>query len=699
MIKKLSKVLIGFFLVFLIFFFPFIFQGKIPIPADTILGMYHPWRDQVWDNLVAGVPFKNFLITDPVRQQYIWKKLVIESFKNGEIPFWNPYTHSGMPLLANFQSGAFYPLNLIFLVFNFNFAWAVYILLQPLLASLFMFFFLKEIKLSNLASFFGSLVFSFSGFMTAWFEWGNIGHTALWLPLILLAIEKNLKTISWKWLLVCLFALVSTFFAGHLQVFFYLFLVSMFYLLWRIFNSELKSKQKIKILFSFFVAFLLVFLLTSIQWLPTLQLIKLSARNINQPSLINQRDWFLPLKHLVQFIAPDFFGNPATLNYWGEWNYGELVGYIGIIPLILSFFAIVVGGFNFWLVALFVAFLFLLPTPLAKLPFQLRLPLISTSQPTRLLFIVDFCLSVLSAIGFNILTRHLKASRKKLIISICLVFFILLFLWAFSYSRQLIVSLRNLILPSGLVLMFMIFVFLISKKSLRLSGLLIISITVFDLIRFSWKFNPFVKEDWIFPKTKVIEFLEKDKSLWRMASLDRRIFPPNFSAFYHFSTIEGYDPLYLKNYGCLITRVESGVKETENCANFNRIISPQNSTSVLMDKLNVKYFLSLNEISDPKLKKVFEAGETKVYENLKVKPRIFLADGEVVNLDYMENKISIEVENKNEGNLILRDLYYPGWKAKVDDKEQVIFLAEDYFRGVSVPAGRHKIDFFYWPSP
>ena len=117
--KKYLPILLIIFLVS-IFFKDFIIKGLIPIPADTIVGMYHPWRDVTWDNFQNGVPFKNFLITDPVRQQYPWKFLAIDYLKIGQLPLWNPYTFSGSPLLANFQSGAFYPLNIIFFILPFN---------------------------------------------------------------------------------------------------------------------------------------------------------------------------------------------------------------------------------------------------------------------------------------------------------------------------------------------------------------------------------------------------------------------------------------------------------------------------------------------------------------------------------------------------------------------------------------------------
>src|SRR5438552_395410 len=98
-----------------VFFWQFLLKGLLPIPSDTIVGLYYPFRDPYFSTNPNGLPYKNSLITDPVRQQYPWRNLSVESIKNGQIPNWNPYNFAGVPLLANFQSAAFYPLNLVFL--------------------------------------------------------------------------------------------------------------------------------------------------------------------------------------------------------------------------------------------------------------------------------------------------------------------------------------------------------------------------------------------------------------------------------------------------------------------------------------------------------------------------------------------------------------------------------------------------------
>lgn len=735
-------------LVVAIFFRKFLLMGKLPIPADTTVGMYHPWLEIVWDSFVAGTPFKNFLITDPVRQQYPWRQLAISLFRNGQPPLWNPYAFAGTPLLANFQSAFFYPFNIFFFLLPFNLVWGGLILIQPLLAGVFLFLFLRQLKLNEFACLIGAISFSFSGFFIAWLEWGTLLHVALWLPLILLAIEKILAVeskIKWSGLLV--FALCCQFFAGHLQTSFYLVLFSLIYLAWKLFQVK---KSRLKLFSLFFISYLLFFLITAVQWLPTWELIKLSAREIDQIQL-NQPGWFIPWQHLVQFLAPDFFGNPTTLNYWGIWNYAEFVGYLGVIPLIFAFYAI------FWrrdkktifFISLFLISLsFALPTPWAKLPSKLGIPLVATSQPTRLLFIVDFCLAILVALGVDILLTK-KVSLKKIVFTLLPFFLLYGLLWLFvlgakqiwpdaSWLVNLAVSKRNLILPTGLLLAGTVLIFsLVFKKIPReVIFFLILGLVCFDLLRFGWKFTPFTKEEWIFPTTETIEFLKADEDVFRFMTTDRRLFAPNFSLPYKLQTVEGYDPLYLARYAELIAATERGEANISPPFGFNRIITPHNYQSRMIDLLNVKYVLALTDLDSPKLKLVFQEGQTRVYENENVFPRAFMAydyqlaqnkqeaiellmneeidlakivilEEKPQRLDFVkgENKIEIEVYQENRvvvvvetdkpGILILTDSYYPGWKATVDNKETKIYRANYNFRGIIIPEGIHEAIFEY----
>jgi uncharacterized membrane protein YfhO len=66
-------------------------------------------------------------------------------------------------------------------------------------------------------------------------------------------------------------------------------------------------------------------------------------------------------------------------------------------------------------------------------------------------------------------------------------------------------------------------------------------------------------------------------------------------------------------------------------------------------------------------------------------------------VSYQRNAVEIEVESPEGGILVLHDIYYPGWEATVNGARQPILRANVLFRGVEVPAGRHKVAFEFRP--
>jgi len=59
--------------------------------------------------------------------------------------------------------------------------------------------------------------------------------------------------------------------------------------------------------------------------------------------------------------------------------------------------------------------------------------------------------------------------------------------------------------------------------------------------------------------------------------------------------------------------------------------------------------------------------------------------------------VEIEVLLSAPGLLVLADSYYPGWRADIDGEPAPIFATNHLFRGVPVPAGRHRVVFRYRP--
>ncbi len=599
------------------------------MPADALVGLYHPFRDYYAANYPNGVPFKNYILTDPVLQQYPWKKLAMEQIGNilkGSKSFANPYSFGGLAAdsVQNIQAGILYPLNIIFMLINdFPLAWSVFIIIQPILASLFMFLWLRGNGVKQMAAVFGSFVWAFSSFNLVWLEWGNIGHAGLWLPLALLAVDKikmkkeeGKRKKEWKWYVVLQIALASSLFAGHFQITFYLLAAVGLYWFIRLGISK-RSFSLFIIHYSLFI------LITSPQWFPSLKFTFLSNRSVEQADVLSREGFFIRPRQIAQLISPDFFGNPATLNYRGAWNYAEQIIYIGIIPLAFSVIpfsssVILTPSILFPIILVFLGLIFSVDNPISRLPYQLKLPVISDLQPTRLSYLITFGLSSLSAIGFNEFIKNPRKLLSKIMAVLAtlatLLFMFLVISSKFSPDFKLI-SQRNLIVPFatlGIAALISGGLWIVPKKIYTLLFTSYFLLSVFSLFRFGWKFTPFSPKDYLYPVTPSIKFLQENMTgNDRYMTLDRKLLPPNANIMYKLKSVEGYDPIYSKDYALKIAKLENN---NQIIPNYGRIIRPSNFSSPEAKTLNIKYILSLEDLNAEGLQKVFQEGETRIYE-------------------------------------------------------------------------------------
>jgi len=71
--------------------------------------------------------------------------------------------------------------------------------------------------------------------------------------------------------------------------------------------------------------------------------------------------------------------------------------------------------------------------------------------------------------------------------------------------------------------------------------------------------------------------------------------------------------------------------------------------------------------------------------------------GTVREVYHNRQKLELEISAVKGSVLVLRGLYRPGWKARLDGVEVRILPADYFFRGVPVPAGDHEVVFTYAP--
>src|SRR5882724_1443741 len=679
--KEYIFILLLFFLITSLFFYP-LFKGWIPFPGDLLVSKAPYNTNAYFGYAPGGVPNKA-QGADIIKEAFPWKSFVVDSLKKGQLPFWNPYNFSGNSELANFQSAVFYPLNVIFLSLPFSLAWSIFIFVAPFLAGFFTYLLLREFRLSTLSSLFGGMIFAFSSYMVVWMEYGNITHTFLWLPLALLLVEKLLQKQTKKYFLALVGTLFVSFLAGYIQGYFYLNIMVVLYFLVRFKQTNIQQK---KIFLTFFLALIFPVLLSLFQMLPTLKLFDYSSRGNYS---LEQIQYLLnPWWYSVTVLIPDFFGNPATRNYWFAGTYIERVSYFGFIPFIFAIVALF--SFNkrketriFGIVFL-VTFLLSLDLLVTKYFFRIPIPTLSTAVPTRILGLFQFCGSILAAFGFEYLLQ--KEERKKFINIITLFFVILILLWGLvlftakifpqlSWTTNFTITKRNLILPT--VFFFSFFMLVLIRfyenkiKSIKSLGK-IISIIIFclvfiDLFYFFQKITPFSPKEFIYPKTDVISYLQNNAGLYRFWGYGSGYIESNFQTYDKTFSPEGDDPLHFKTYTEFLTTSKDGTLPN-SLPRPDANIAPgygasDLNTNVYRQKVlnidGIKYVLNEGDASafhSEKYKLVWQKFPWQIYENLNVAPRAFLTTDYCVIQD--KNAVMKTFFNKNfdeKKKLILND--------------------------------------------
>lgn len=669
--NKISRFIPGVFIVIFTFFIfrQYFLGNKVPIPGNLLLSFYQPWASYTWDGYINGLPSKPIGF-DTLRMFYPLRKIVTDQIKLGEFPLWNPYSFSGNVIFAAYQSAVFHPLTWLFLVLPQMDAWTVVILLIPILTYFAMSIFLRDLELSNKAVFFGSITYAFSGIMIVWWEEMFMSvYSIIPLPLVLYAINGLYKKINSKDILILVISLLFSIFSGYFQTTFYLFVLSGLFTVYKFFHSK---EKKITILLTIVSGFIISLLIAGIQLVPSYEAYRLSARSVTDVKLMFV-NFFASLSHLVTFLAPDYFGNPATHNYSSNSFYHEKVIWIGIPALQMVLLSVslfftknnnVYSKFFTVMGLIFLSLIFSLPTSWFVL-YSLHLPFISEMTPTRISYLSTFCFCVLSSFGMDHFLKKKEIVRHSVIFIILLSAFF--FLWKYAilkytgveYNSK--VYIRNLLLPSGIFIIssFIILFSQIKVYFRKYAYYLLIIISLLNTVYFANKYLYFNNRKYIYPDTAVIKTLKRIIGINRYWSVGDAYINRNFSNYFSLQSPEGYESFNIKRYSDLLyffyNRLSNDKKQERADAFLYPIkdlseLKEDDSRLKLMNLLGVKYVVTLQQ-NEKKLKeninifkKIWTDNTFNIYENTQSLPRFFLANR------------YITVKNDNE---ILRKLYDP----------------------------------------
>jgi hypothetical protein len=281
----------------------------------------------------------------PLLQFVPWYEAVRGAVQSGELPLWNPLVGAGAPLLANYQSAAFYPPNWLHLVLDPARSTSLLMIIHVLWAGLGMWLYAKMIGLHPVARLVSALSFALSGYLVSRLGFPSIGSTFPWAPWLLLATERLLGRPGLRGAGFLGLVLGLELLAGHAQTAFYISLMLASYFVVRAWPHARPTSQgdrrSLAVVGWFGAAVLLGIALAAVQLVPTaeLQLVSQRAGGVEWDFAMTYSLW--PWR-VISFLAPRFFGHPATGNYWGYCcNYWEDNGYIGVLGLVLGLAAVV----------------------------------------------------------------------------------------------------------------------------------------------------------------------------------------------------------------------------------------------------------------------------------------------------------------------------------------------------------------------
>lgn len=563
-----------------ILFWPVFVQNKIPFNANLLASFYNPWAQEKFIGWEQGIPNK------PTAKDDLWifypqRTLTTEILKNREIPFWNPYSFSGNYHLGLSETGVFYPLSFLFLVFPQIDIWTFLIIIEPIIAGLGMYLFLKKIILKEKSAVFGGLAFAFSGIVIVRsIEGLSVGHTLIWMPYVFWGIESFFQTKKTRFLWLILFALTFSLLAGWFQFTFYIFALGLIYALFKL-KLNFHSKSYSRIDYLVLIPFLALPLITLFHTLPALQTL-LEAPRLALEGRLFSSFHLMPLSHLFTLIIPDFWGNPAVYNYFGKSVYKESIMFIGVVPLVFSLISIFKQKKKeelFFMGVITASLLLAIDNPLSRLIISLPLPVFSSFLPNRIFLLTTFSFCVLAAYGFDYVLQEKKdiaieAVKKTFIFLFLIIGIYILFITLPILKNPALldkvdktginistdaIRFKNSITPViFLLITFGAFFGFRNRYSRNVFFLAVMAILFLQSYLFGQKYIPFSYRQFLYPPHPVFTYLKDNQGLDRFMSISFGHIVPSIPLQFGLYSPEGIGSMYIRRYGEFIKYMTLG---------------------------------------------------------------------------------------------------------------------------------------------
>ncbi|MGC8888239.1 MAG: YfhO family protein [Verrucomicrobiia bacterium] len=654
---------------------------------------------------------------------YYWKTSIL----SGELPFWNPLSHCGVPFIAQWGTMSLYPFSLIYLILPLPLGLNLFIFLHLIVGGAGMYLLAKKWIGKEYPSLLAGVGYIFNGAVLSCLMWANYVAAVCWIPWIIYSFETAILQ-GKKYLIYSIIFSVIQYLAGVPE----LVIITQF-IVFCVFIITLP------VTFNTIIRYIIILIspiiLSAVQLLPFLHLYS----NSHRLSMIDVNKWAMPGWGWANFFVPLFHYYETYQHTFIQTGQAFLTSYyfplifislslIGVLDfrnkriamlLVITLFSLIMSpGEN--------GFLFPIISNLLPLSIKIR-------YPVKFILIVAFTIPLLAAYGLS------KSEKKNanLILSTIVVLFIVCSVLLFNYKYQFEYDQFNITLKNAVVrliiLLVSVFIIIISFSKVRYRYLFyfLLILVAYDAEKHIPNFHPRLSSEYLTSKLweestrykplsisegRVFISKEAEEKLLRSVVSDwsanftgkRLAVWSNLNLLEHIPKVNGAFTLQIKYQ----KEIESALysSDTRNISNMLRYLSVKYITlpGTVVEWTNYDESLplitagqSVAIMNDEQIKEMlfsdnYEPGSVVFISNIQRDKQpelkaIRSANVKIFNTNITNHKITIEYEADSESVLTIAQSYYPLWQAYMDGNKLSIMRANYAFQSVYLPQGRHYL--------
>lgn len=645
-----------------------------------------------------------------------------EIWSKGIFPSWSPYIFGGFPQIADLQVAFFYPVNLLVSAFA---VWTpelvmYQIVLHYFLAGFFCFLLARYLSKNFWFSVAAGSVYFFGGFMAAHASHIGMQNTATWLPLVFLFLFISLKKAKIFFAALAGLFLGIAILAGHFQMSLYIAYAVAFYFVfdtvWVIVGGADKKNTKkiflviLRKVWLISIVYIIAFLVSAIQLLPTYELTRQSNRAKISPEM-SQTESLNP-QSLKSLVEPNYNNVSYGAPYSGPWDRTQNYLYLGITIIILAILGIFSGVFYrdarkmtfFWLALLIISLLYSFGEFgfLQKYFYRFAPFFDKIRAPANMMLLFNLSVIGLASVFFRNADKFFKKNENLKIID------------GARQNQNIFHFIKKTFFKNGPVF-------------LGIAVFLAISMEILPAVRLNTLLYSRQKTGEVVAAPPIASRITEEYS--RLGELDKfRIFKvpgmeTNLTQLLHIFAFDGYNPLSLKRHSAYIDAMVkdpklidlAGIKYLPCEFIAERANSLEKTGDLCVNDRYFKFAFFVGDFAVAKdeadaLQRTQEADPEKmiVLEEIpEQKNNIENYSGE--DLSAREQELSVlesrpgfwrfSASADKDTFLFLSQANYPGWSAEIDGKPAKIYQADYLFQGIFVPRGKHTITLQYGSRP